>query len=106
MGTTLSVSRWIFLLTLAVVMLYSASKVDSSIVGLSCFLKSTNTTIKRIMQCYEQKPRQDCNHHAFVIRSKNGEEFCVKPTPPKLKVLLKEVRVSSQYSPSHTARAN
>uniref|UniRef100_A0A671YDX9 Uncharacterized protein n=1 Tax=Sparus aurata TaxID=8175 RepID=A0A671YDX9_SPAAU len=56
MWTTLSASRWICLLTLTVVMLVSASQGKTE-------LKLLNIRVKT---CYEQKPREGCQRHAFL----------------------------------------
>ncbi|KAI9519466.1 hypothetical protein NQZ68_027647 [Dissostichus eleginoides] len=65
MSTTRSVTRWILLLTLAVVMLLSVSKVGAWGQPLTCLKKCTNFKVQRIQSCYEQMQRWKCNH-AFV----------------------------------------
>ncbi|GAA6232842.1 C-C motif chemokine 4-like [Lates japonicus] len=92
MWTTLSVSRWIFLLTFAVVMFLSASPVESyvPIVDLPCCPSVSSRRVPRIKECFEQKPRDDCNIHAFLIRTKKGKELCISPTAQWLQDLIKK----------------
>ncbi|XP_056221033.1 C-C motif chemokine 4-like [Seriola aureovittata] len=110
MWTPLSVSRWIFLLTLAVVMLLSATEaVDSTIpfVNLPCCAASGSTKIHRIKACYEQKPREDCEHHAFLVINKKGRPFCISPASPWLQHLIKkgELRCPPDVSSDTTTKA-
>uniref|UniRef100_A0AAZ1XJK2 Chemokine interleukin-8-like domain-containing protein n=1 Tax=Oreochromis aureus TaxID=47969 RepID=A0AAZ1XJK2_OREAU len=85
MWTALSVSRWIFLLSLSVVMFFSASQADS-VVGLSCCRNVSTRKIARIKWCYEQKPREGCNHHAFL-----DKPWCVNPNSKWLKDKIQKV---------------
>lgn len=98
MWTTLSVR--ISLLTLAVVMFFSASDVDSQIHFRCCDKLKASKPIDKIKQCYEQKKRTDCNYHAFVIETEDGKIHCVKPTPPWLKnrIKAKELECPPEFS--------
>lgn len=98
MWTTLSVR--ISLLTLAVVMFFSASNVDSQIHFRCCDKLKASKPIDKIKQCYEQKKRTDCNYHAFVIETEDGKIHCVKPTPPWLKnrIKAKELECPPEFS--------
>ncbi|XP_023143514.1 C-C motif chemokine 4-like [Amphiprion ocellaris] len=91
MWSPLSVSRWIFLLTLAVVMVFSASQVDSfaPVVDLPCCRNVSARKIPRIKACFEQKPREGCRHHAFLVTSKRGKQWCIDPTSKWLKDKIK-----------------
>ncbi|CAK6969265.1 C-C motif chemokine 4-like [Scomber scombrus] len=90
MWTTLSASRWIFLLTFAVVMLFSVSQVDSyvPIVDIPCCRNVSSRRIERIKKCYEQQPREGCNQHAFMIMTKRNKIWCINPTAKWLKTKL------------------
>ncbi|XP_078137170.1 uncharacterized protein LOC144537366 [Sander vitreus] len=86
MWTTLSVR--IGLLTLAVVMLFSASEEMPQMQIQCCRDVRGHRLIEQIKLCHEQKMRHSCKYHAFVIINDSGKMFCVKPTPQWLKNLL------------------
>ncbi|KAL3040532.1 hypothetical protein OYC64_011534 [Pagothenia borchgrevinki] len=88
MSTTRSVTRWILLLTLAVVMLLSVSKVGARGQHLTCWSKCTNFKIQRIQSCVEQMQRRNCNH-AFVVKNKR-RTVCIKPDTVWLKEMIKK----------------
>ncbi|KAM9337143.1 uncharacterized protein ABDE67_018447 [Symphorus nematophorus] len=80
MMMSLSASRWMCLLTLGVVMLFSASQVDSMLHARApCCFGGQSEELKHIKDCYEQKPRPDCQHHFFIITTKRNKKFCVRP---------------------------
>ncbi|XP_051266744.1 C-C motif chemokine 14-like [Dicentrarchus labrax] len=87
MWKSVSASRWICLLTLAVVMLLYVSEVDSyfSIGGSPCCHRSSYYKIKGIKVCREQNPRLGCHHHAFLIITKTDKIMCVNPAAKWLK---------------------
>uniref|UniRef100_A0A8D3DGI5 Chemokine interleukin-8-like domain-containing protein n=1 Tax=Scophthalmus maximus TaxID=52904 RepID=A0A8D3DGI5_SCOMX len=92
--TTLSFSRLMFLLTLAVVMIFSASQVDSSVpIGLPCCHNVTSRRVRNISKCYEQKPRQDCSRHAFLITREKLQPLCISPDAQWLQDKITKVRV-------------
>ncbi|KAI9519467.1 hypothetical protein NQZ68_027648 [Dissostichus eleginoides] len=90
MWTSLSFSRWIFLLTLTAVMLFSASGVDSNTDMECCKPVGHRQPINPIKQCYKQTLRYSCRDDAYMIIVENGNWYCVKPTPPWLRKLLKQ----------------
>ncbi|CAK6969266.1 hypothetical protein F2P81_019636 [Scomber scombrus] len=57
-------SLGIWLLTLAVVTLFSASEVDS--IKLLCCMGGNPEEVHNIKKCFEQVRRVDCNYHAFL----------------------------------------
>ncbi|KAK5897949.1 hypothetical protein CgunFtcFv8_015408 [Champsocephalus gunnari] len=87
MWTSLSVSRWIFLLTLTAVTLFSASGVDSN-THIKCCKPFRQPKINPIKHCYKQTQRHRCRHDAYKITDENGRLYCVKPTPPWLQKRL------------------
>ncbi|KAG7231315.1 hypothetical protein INR49_012155 [Caranx melampygus] len=88
MWTPLSVSRWIFLLTLAVVLFVSATQANTPGISLSCCFSHESTKIRRIKRCFEQTPRYDCDHHAFLIMNRRGR-WCIDPAAQWLQDLIK-----------------
>ncbi|KAF3703864.1 hypothetical protein EXN66_Car019552 [Channa argus] len=81
MRMTLTFSRWICLLTLAAVMIFSASEVDSFKVAPSCCINvQSGISEKKVQRCYKQVPRHNCLE-AYVIITDQNKMFCVKPTP-------------------------
>ncbi|KAG7525505.1 C-C motif chemokine 4-like [Solea senegalensis] len=86
MWTSLSLSRWIFLLPLTVIMFGSASHVDAAvpIINLSCCRSFRSSFVPKVKACYEQKPRHDCDFHAFLIITKRNKVLCVGPAAPWL----------------------
>ncbi|KAF1373263.1 hypothetical protein PFLUV_G00258610 [Perca fluviatilis] len=91
MWTTLSVR--IALLSLAVVMLFSASEAMLQIPLHCCNKVQRLRHIEKIKQCFEQKERHGCKYHAFMITNDSGKTFCVEPTVPWLKNLLEEEKL-------------
>ncbi|XP_030254211.1 C-C motif chemokine 5-like [Sparus aurata] len=96
MWTTLSASRWICLLTLTVVMLVSASQVDSSspIIRLPCCLNVSSRKIERVKTCYEQKPREGCQRHAFLVVTRKNKQWCINPDAAWLKDKIEKGKLS------------
>ncbi|KAI3355470.1 hypothetical protein L3Q82_018311 [Scortum barcoo] len=89
MWTTFSAGRWICLLTLAGVMPLCAAEVNSQIIELPCCRGNKVREIDNIKECFEQNPRARCNHHAYVIITKDQKMICVAhPPPPWLKKKL------------------
>ncbi|CAN9506083.1 unnamed protein product [Ophioblennius macclurei] len=76
-----------FLLGLAVVMLLSVSEAESYVpyVGLPCCRGGSPRKVVRVKECYEQKPRKGCNHHAFLVTSRRGKQWCIDPAAQWLK---------------------
>ncbi|KAL3040530.1 hypothetical protein OYC64_011532 [Pagothenia borchgrevinki] len=100
MWTSLSVSRWIFLLTLTAVMLFSASGVDSHR-HMKCCKPFRTPKINPIKHCYKQTLRHRCRQDAYKITDENGQLYCVKPTPPWLQKRLKQgLNCSPDISPN------
>ncbi|MEQ2221332.1 hypothetical protein ILYODFUR_014716 [Ilyodon furcidens] len=89
--STLSYSRWIFLLSLTALMFISLSEVESfsPIIKLDCCQNLSNRTFPRIKQCYEQK-RLDCNIHAFIIKNHKGRLRCIDPKSEELRNKIKK----------------
>ncbi|CAK6969267.1 uncharacterized protein LOC122972445 isoform X1 [Scomber scombrus] len=79
-------SLGIWLLTLAVVTLFSASEVDS--IKLLCCMGGNPEEVHNIKKCFEQVRRVDCNYHAFLIITNSGNTRCVEPGSPWLKELI------------------
>ncbi|KAM6900090.1 uncharacterized protein FYW49_016634 [Xenentodon cancila] len=82
MWTSVSISRWMCLLSLAAVMFLSISQVDSNnpYVALDCCKKLSEKGFRRIAKCFEQEPRPNCNIHAFLIINKRGRMQCINAT--------------------------
>ncbi|XP_077410351.1 uncharacterized protein LOC144040224 [Vanacampus margaritifer] len=83
MWTTLETRCWIFLLTLGLVLIQVESNVPD--VRLSCCGSVGYRRLPRIKRCFEQKPREDCKQHAFLIVTKSGKQWCVSPAAKWLK---------------------
>ncbi|KAM9331817.1 eotaxin-like [Pholidichthys leucotaenia] len=81
MWATPSISRQAVLLSLTVLMLVSVSQVESyvPVIGLSCCSNVSTRKMVRIKECYEQKPREGCDLHAFIIKNKRGKQKCIDP---------------------------
>ncbi|KAM9712348.1 CX chemokine ligand 34b, duplicate 11 [Menidia menidia] len=90
MWMTLSANRLLFLLILAAMMLISVSQVNSQNIGLPCCHKGGMGRIRSIKECYEQKPRHDCNNHAFLILTANNEIGCIDPSSKWLKYRMQK----------------
>ncbi|KAK5849754.1 hypothetical protein PBY51_014061 [Eleginops maclovinus] len=86
MWTCLSVSRWIFLLTLTVVMLFLASEGVDGEIHIKC-CKPTRQRKIAIKHCYNQTKRYYCNRPAYKVADKSGKWYCVPPNSSWLKEL-------------------
>ncbi|MEQ2311291.1 hypothetical protein AMECASPLE_018296 [Ameca splendens] len=82
MWWTLPLTRWIFLLSLAVVMLLSVTEVESlpANIILPCCRDLTSRIPAKIAKCYEQKSRRGCRTHAIVITDHKKHMWCIKPS--------------------------
>ncbi|XP_078018949.1 uncharacterized protein LOC144458938 isoform X2 [Epinephelus lanceolatus] len=74
MWKTLSVR--IGLLTLAVVMLFSAPEVDANI-HLPCCYGGRRRTKEPIDKCYTQEPRDGCHIYAYLLKTSAGAWQCI-----------------------------
>uniref|UniRef100_A0A3B5K6V2 Chemokine interleukin-8-like domain-containing protein n=1 Tax=Takifugu rubripes TaxID=31033 RepID=A0A3B5K6V2_TAKRU len=73
---------------------FVAAKTYVPVVGLSCCSKvSTSKIPGTVKLCYEQKPRVDCNRHAFRIMTEDDKEWCVDPAARWLKRKIRRVRI-------------
>ncbi|KAF3703866.1 hypothetical protein EXN66_Car019554 [Channa argus] len=95
---TRSVSCWLCLFTLAAVWVFFVSEAHPAM-ALSCCKNITSTKV-RVKQCYEQKSRMHCKHHAFVIKNSNGT-WCISPTTKWLQDMIKngKIRCPPDISP-------
>ncbi|XP_077364387.1 uncharacterized protein LOC144008898 [Festucalex cinctus] len=83
MRTNLETRCWIFLLTVGLVLIQVETNVPD--VRLSCCGSVGFRRLQRIKRCFEQKPREDCKQHAFLIVTKSGKLWCVSPEAKWLK---------------------
>ncbi|KAM8731208.1 uncharacterized protein AB9X84_025708 [Acanthopagrus schlegelii] len=102
MWTSFSASRWICLLTLAAVMLISASQVDSfPSYAHACCERAQTRKVKDIMKCNKQESRRSCPHNAFlIVSSSSSKPICVQQNAQWLQKLLDEKKLicPSQFS--------
>ncbi|GLD54497.1 C-C motif chemokine 4-like protein [Lates japonicus] len=96
MWMPLSVSRWGFLLSLGVVMLFSASQVDSNTKALRCCpggqIKIPGVVIN---ECYLQKADETgCGSNAYMIKTDTGKVICVSPEAPRIQALLERGEIT------------
>nr|XP_057915435.1 uncharacterized protein LOC131108482 [Doryrhamphus excisus] len=92
----LCVSRWMLLLTLAAVIFQVDAYVPD--VRLPCCRSVASRRVLRIKRCFEQKPREDCNQHAFLMVTKSGKQWCISPAAKWLKDRMDKKLVSLQKS--------
>ncbi|CAJ1081713.1 C-C motif chemokine 4-like [Xyrichtys novacula] len=99
---TLSAGRWIFLLSLAVVMIFSTSGGSAAasidLVAETCCYNTSAIKIPKIKACYEQVPRRDCNRHAYLVVSKRGKTWCISDNAPWLVNLIEKEPYSHSSS--------
>ncbi|XP_008298864.1 C-C motif chemokine 28-like [Stegastes partitus] len=88
MWKNLSVSRWIFLLSFAVVMLVSASEA-SNFLQLSCCYEVDNKIRGRIQECFKLRKKGGCAE-AFVIRLSRTKWQCISPTHKRINERIKK----------------
>ncbi|XP_024861248.1 regakine-1-like [Kryptolebias marmoratus] len=87
MWSTLPSSRWVFLLSLAAALLFSASD-GQSFIRLPCCRNLFNKTAVKITKCYEQRPRWKCKIHAYILKTQNGRGVCINPDSAWIKEKL------------------
>ncbi|XP_078137251.1 uncharacterized protein LOC144537413 [Sander vitreus] len=80
----MSLSDRIGLLTLAVMMLFSASE-GYAFLHLRCCHRGSHMTKGPIAECYEQKARGGCPVNAYLIKPVSGNWQCIKPDSKWLK---------------------
>ncbi|XP_034562450.1 C-C motif chemokine 26-like isoform X2 [Notolabrus celidotus] len=81
MWTTLSAARWVFLLSLAAVMILSTSGDSFNPIDPTCCFKVSNSSIKvhKIKECYELTRQRGCRIHAYLVKNKAGKKACINP---------------------------
>nr|BAB86883.1 CC chemokine [Paralichthys olivaceus] len=80
---TLSAGRWMFLLTLALVMIVSLSQVATG----CCDKVTTNRYV--VKKCWEQKRSANCKLHAYLIETKMKGTRCIDPEAAWIKHQIK-----------------
>ncbi|KAM7390109.1 hypothetical protein PAMA_008329 [Pampus argenteus] len=92
---SLFVNRWIFVSSLAVVMLLSVLP-DSfgRLVNFPCCYEVRFSLQGRIKTCYEMKPQEDGCVHSFLIENMRGNQKCIDPASTWLKEKLEKKQIT------------